>query len=171
MMSGADGARAAAGTHSAPSSMASSGTKTCASGARSAATMPAPSKASTSGLRSGIMFPPPEVSGQSTPLVEARANVLRARGAGARFTARAGESRLHSEAFVAQQVKLRGEQTGLSVREQLHPPDRRGGPRLRPLPGGGDPLSARAERPPAFRAREVDLPQLRPRRRIRRAAA
>src|SRR5947207_5938937 len=168
MRSGADAARAAAGTHSVPSSIASSGTKICASGARSAATMPAPSKASTSGLRNWTMIPPPEVSGQSTPLVAARQNVLTARQANARLSAGAGESRLHSEAFASQQVKLAGEQTGLSVGEQLHPADYRVGSRRRPLPAGGDALSARAQRPSAFRPREVHLPQLRPRGRVRR---
>src|SRR5947207_3426634 len=53
-------------------------------------------------------------------------------------------------------------------RARLHPRHRRGGPWRGPPPERGDALSARTQRLPAHRARQIDLPQFRRRAGIRR---
>ena len=53
-------------------------------------------------------------------------------------------------------VKTAGETPAGGSRPRLHPRHRPGRPRRRPRQGGGDPLSAGAERLPAYRPRQVD---------------
>ena len=55
--------------------------------------------------------------------------------------------------------------------QQFRPPGHRDGPRFGQVRRRGDALSARAERLPALRPRQVDLPQLRPGAGVRRRAA
>src|SRR5207245_1075978 len=71
----------------------------------------------------------PEMSAESTPLLAPRASVPTARRKAITF-----------RGFCPQQVKLGSEQTGLAVRQQLHPPGGRGRPRLRPVQAGRDAL-------------------------------
>src|SRR5260221_7047135 len=140
--------------HSAPSSMASSGTKMvdCASENPSPPMIPAASIASTSGLRT--MFTPPQEK-----------NVSRVYASGVTARNRFEDSHVISE---ASRLKFAGEQTGISFGQQLRPPDRGGRPRRRQVQGGRHPLPAGAERIPPLRPCQVDLPQLRPAATVRR---
>src|SRR5437764_9806349 len=160
IISGGAPARDAFGTQSVPSSIASSGTNTvdCASGSPSLAMIPAASRARTSGLRSGVIHPPP--SGKCEAVYAVARSLTDSPAAPPKAD--------YFQGVCPQPVKFAGEQTGSCHREQLHPSDRRGGSRLRQVQGGGDALSARPERLSSFRAGEVDLPQLRPRHRVRR---
>src|SRR5579885_1812806 len=59
--------------------------------------------------------------------------------------------------------------TGGGSRTRLHPRHRRRRPGRRPGENRGDPVSARAQRLSPYRPRQVDLPEFRHRRRVRRA--